>query len=81
MKLCRFDNNQLGLVDLVCDDVAALEATLKKVLGDIGRCAPGANAATKRLLLASLTVPREKLLDQAAKAFATCLRSEEGHEA
>lgn len=71
---------RLGLVDLACDDATALEATLEKVLADIGRCAPGANAATKRLLLESLTVSREKLLDQAAKAFATCLRSEEGRE-
>jgi isohexenylglutaconyl-CoA hydratase len=71
---------QLGLVDLVCDDALALEATLKKMLTDIGRCAPGANAVTKRLLLASLTTPREKLLDRAAKDFAACLRGEEGRE-
>lgn len=79
----RFDAREaarIGLVDIVCDDAAALESTMKKVLADIGRCAPGANAATKRLLLASLTVPREKLLDQAAKAFAEALRSEEGRE-
>jgi isohexenylglutaconyl-CoA hydratase len=70
----------IGLVDLVCDDAAALETTLKKILADIGRCAPGANATTKRLLLASLTTPREKLLDRAAKDFAACLRNEEGRE-
>ena len=80
----RFEAHEagrLGLrVDLVCDDAAALEVTLKKILADIGRCAPGANAATKRLLLASLTTPREKLLDRAAKDFAACLRGEEGRE-
>jgi len=79
----RFDAREaarLGLVDFVCDDAAVLEATLKKILADIGRCAPGANAVTKRLLLSSLTMPREKLLDQAAKDFAACLRSEEGRE-
>ncbi len=79
----RFDAREaarLGLVDLVCDDKVAFEAMLKKILADIGRCAPGANAATKRLLLASLTTPREKLLDQAAKDFAACLRGEEGRE-
>jgi isohexenylglutaconyl-CoA hydratase len=69
-----------GLVDIVCDDAAAFEAALKKILVEIGRCAPGANAATKRLLLASLTTPREKLLDRAAKDFAACLRGEEGRE-
>jgi isohexenylglutaconyl-CoA hydratase len=79
----RFDAReaaQLGLVDIVCDDLVAFEAALKKILADIGRCAPGANAATKRLLLASLTLPREKLLDRAAKDFAACLRGEEGRE-
>ena len=79
----RFEAHEaarLGLVDVVCDDAAGLEATLKEILVDIGRCAPGANAATKRLLLASLTLPREKLLDQAAKDFAACLRGEEGRE-
>src|ERR1700682_5827347 len=70
----------IGLGDLFCDDAAALEATLKKILADIGRCAPGANATTKRLLLASLTTPREKLLDRAAKDFAACLRGDEGRE-
>ncbi len=79
----RFDAREaarIGLVDLVCDDVAAFETALKKILADIGRCAPGANSATKRLLLASLTMPREKLLDRAAKDFAACLRGEEGRE-
>ncbi len=71
---------ELGLVDLVCDDVPALELMLKKILADIGQCAPGANAETKQLLLASLSVPREKLLDRAAKLFAACLRGEEGRE-
>jgi isohexenylglutaconyl-CoA hydratase len=71
---------RIGLVDIVCDDAEALQIVLKKMLSNIGRCAPGANAATKRLLLASLTTPREKLLDQAAKSFAECLRGEEGRE-
>src|SRR6202171_438351 len=66
----RFEAHEAGgagLVDVCFADFAALEATLKKILADIGRCAPGANAVTKRLLLASLTTPREKLLDRAAK--------------
>ena len=44
------------------------------------RCAPEANAATKRLLLASRTLPREELLEQSADEFAACLRSAEGRE-
>jgi isohexenylglutaconyl-CoA hydratase len=79
----RFDGREagrIGLVHHVCEDAAALEATLTKVLGDIGRCAPGANAATKRLLLASRTTPLEPLLDQAADAFTAALRGAEGRE-
>jgi isohexenylglutaconyl-CoA hydratase len=79
----RFDGREagrIGLVHHVCEDAATLDATLAKVLADIGRCAPGANAATKRLLLASRTMPLEPLLDQAADAFAAALRGGEGRE-
>lgn len=79
----RFDGREagrIGLVHHVCEDAAAFEATLAKVLADIGRCAPGANAATKRLLLASLATPLDALLDDAASAFAAALRSAEGRE-
>jgi isohexenylglutaconyl-CoA hydratase len=79
----RFDGREaerLGLVDMACADGAALDAALAQVLAGISRCAPDANAATKRLLLASRTLPREELLEQSADAFAACLRSAEGGE-
>jgi isohexenylglutaconyl-CoA hydratase len=79
----RFDGREagrIGLVHHVCEDKKAFEATLAKILADINRCAPGANAATKRLLLASRTTPLEPLLDDAADAFAEALRSAEGKE-
>ncbi len=79
----RFDGREawrIGLVHHICEDRTALEATLKRVLDDIGRCAPGANAATKRLLLASRSLPLDALLDQAADAFAAALRGAEGRE-
>jgi len=79
----RFDGREawrIGLVHHLCEDRAALEATLLRVLGEIGRCAPGANAATKRLLLASRATPLDALLDQAADAFAAALRGAEGRE-
>ena len=50
------------------------------MLADIDRCGPGANAATKRLLIASRTTPLDPLLDEAADAFAAALRSDEGRE-
>ena len=79
----RFDGREawrIGLVHHLCEDRAALEAALLRVLDEIGRCAPGANAATKRLLLASRTTPLDALLDQAADAFAAALRGAEGRE-
>jgi isohexenylglutaconyl-CoA hydratase len=79
----RFDGREagrIGLVHFVCADEAEFEATLAKVLADINRCAPGANAATKRLLLASRTTPLVALLDAAADAFAAALRGPEGRE-
>ncbi len=79
----RFDGREaerIGLVDRACADTVALEAALGETLADISRCAPGANAAIKRLLLASRTTPRDALLDQSADAFAACLRGPEGQE-
>ncbi len=79
----RFDGAEamrIGLIDIVCDDRAALEAVLIKLLADINRCAPNASAATKRLLLANTSTPRDRLLDDAADAFARALRGAEGRE-
>jgi isohexenylglutaconyl-CoA hydratase len=70
----------LGLVHLLSRTKDELDATLTKVLKDIGRCAPGANAATKKVMLASLTEPLPKVLDDAADAFAKALRGPEGQE-
>jgi isohexenylglutaconyl-CoA hydratase len=79
----RFDGREaerLGLVDQACDGTAALDAALAQVLAGIIRCSPHANAVTKRLILASRTLPREELLEQSADAFAECLRGPEGQE-
>jgi len=79
----RFDGREaesMGLVDRAYGDTAALEAGLSEVLAGIARCAPGGNAVTKRLILASRSLPREELLDQSADAFAACLRGDEGRE-
>jgi isohexenylglutaconyl-CoA hydratase len=79
----RFDGREaerIGLCDHTAADAAALDAALARTLAQIARCAPQANAAIKRLLLASRTTPREELLDQSADAFAACLRGPEGQE-
>jgi isohexenylglutaconyl-CoA hydratase len=79
----RFDGREalrIGLVHQLCENTASFEAALAKILADIDRCGPGANAATKRLLLASRTRPLDALLDEAADAFAAALRGAEGKE-
>jgi isohexenylglutaconyl-CoA hydratase len=79
----RFDGREaerLGLVDQACEGTAVLDTALSDVLAGIARCSPNANAVTKRLLLASRTMPREELLEQSADAFAACLRGPEGQE-
>lgn len=79
----RFDGRQagaLGLVHEVVADGAALDSALAQVLNQIGRCAPGANAATKEILFASLRQPLPDVLDMAAMHFAACMRGPEGRE-
>lgn len=71
---------ELGVVHFVCATTEDIEAQLERVLTDIGRCAPGANAATKKILQASMTEPMVKVLEDAADAFARQLRSPEGQE-
>jgi isohexenylglutaconyl-CoA hydratase len=70
----------LGLVhELVCDE-AELTEVLERVLGEIRRCAPGAVAATKHLMLQVGAVDHERLLDEGAERFAEAARGPEGVE-
>jgi len=83
----RFDAEEalrLGLVDFLVPDMPALRERLTQVLDGIGRCAPGALAATKRLALRCAGVEAgsangvSQLLDDAAREFARQMRSEGG---
>jgi isohexenylglutaconyl-CoA hydratase len=79
----RFDGREaaaIGLADYFCETEVDLEVTLTALLKGIGRCAPGANAVTKDLLLSLSPAGGDAYLDRAAAAFATCLRSAEGRE-
>ncbi|WDT86249.1 enoyl-CoA hydratase/isomerase family protein [Alteromonas sp. 009811495] len=70
---------QLGLVHQV-SSTTTLGATLDDLLSKIKRCAPKANAITKKLLLEVNDQPLEPLLDQAASQFVQSLSSSEGVE-
>ncbi len=79
----RFDGKHafdIGLVHFLANDTEELEETLRKVLNGVGRCAPRANAATKKILMDTAIRPIEQVLDDGSKAFASQLRGEEGRE-
>lgn len=83
LTAARFDGLEaarLGLVHFVEADAQALAERLNDVLEQVRRCAPGANAATKALLLASESEPLGPLLDRAAGLFASAVVSAEGSE-
>ncbi len=65
---------EAGLVDIAAEDV---DAALAEVLAGIRRCAPAANAATKRLMGKLGTMPLTDLLDTAAEAFTDAILGEE----
>ena len=79
----RFDGEEahrLGLADYVVDDAAGLDQIEADMKMQVRRCAPGANAVTKAILLATRHLNREQQLDFAAKGFAECMLSDEGRE-
>jgi isohexenylglutaconyl-CoA hydratase len=71
---------RLGLVHAVFPDAAALDVALAQTLNEIRRCAPGANASTKRLLFSILNRDLSGSLDHAAQLFAEASVSEEARE-
>lgn len=71
---------QLGLVHYLTGSDAEMQEVLATVLKQVRRCAPGANAATKALMLAVGDVELERLLDGAADSFVTAMQGPEGQE-
>jgi len=83
MTAARFDGQEaerLGLVHFTERDPQALAERLDEVLGQVLRCAPGANARTKALLLASVDEPIGVVLDRGAQWFAEAVSGAEGVE-
>ena len=83
LTAARFDATharRMGLVHFVEHDPQALAERLEEVLAHVLCCAPGANALTKKLLLASAGQPSDELLDQAAEWFSEAVTGAEGIE-
>lgn len=79
----RFDGaaaRELGLADEVVDDADGLDLAEGRVRKQVARCGPGANAATKEILLATTELDRESLKAFAAQRFAAGLLGDEGRE-
>ena len=70
----------VGLADFFCEGDTQRDETLELLLGAIERCAPRANAETKRLFAACRSLTREAYVEAAAKSFAEALRGTEGRE-
>ncbi|WP_370599754.1 isohexenylglutaconyl-CoA hydratase [Pseudomonas nitroreducens] len=83
LTAARFDGREalrLGLVHACADSAESLGEQLAQTLDQVRRCAPGANAATKALLLATETEALGPLLDDAARQFAEAVTGAEGAE-
>ena len=70
----------LGLADFVVENAIALDPTEAAIRKDVMRCAPGANAVTKEILLAISRLDHEAMIDFAADGFAQCMIGDEGRE-
>ncbi|NVB36964.1 enoyl-CoA hydratase/isomerase family protein [Pseudenhygromyxa sp. WMMC2535] len=79
----RLDGDQAKAIGLVHESYAsaeALETGLAQTLADLRRCAPGAVAVTKDLMISALSENLEVLLDRGARDFARAIRGPEGVE-
>ena len=80
LRINGTEAKRLGVVHEVAANGEELEAKLQEVLQGVRRCAPGANAATKALMLSVQSRKMEELLDDAADAFSAAVRGPEGLE-
>lgn len=69
----------IGLVHEVCSD-AEIDDVLQKHVDAFLRCAPGATAATKKLLVERYASVDEEAIEAASRAFADAVRSDEAVE-
>jgi len=83
LTAARFDGQAAfkhGLANVIADDAAGLDAEEESIRRQVRRCAPGANAATKAILLAAASLDPEEMKHYAGEQFARCMLSDEGHE-
>ena len=79
----RFDGaeaGRLGLADFVAEDPAGLDAIEADIRTSVRRCAPGANAVTKEIVLKATRLPRNEMVAFAGERFADCMLGDEACE-
>ena len=79
-KIGGSDALALGLAHHCFESDDELDQLLTKTLGYVNRCAPGANAKTKALILDVDVKPLGEVLEDAAKLFSQAVQGEEGFE-
>jgi isohexenylglutaconyl-CoA hydratase len=79
-RLDATEAKAIGLVDIIVADAPALDLQEAELRKNVLACAPGANATTKEILLATGSLQREELMDFAAQRFAAAMFSDEGRE-
>ena len=70
----------IGLADMVTAGAEAMDTAIDGIRKQVERCAPGAVAATKQLLLALPGLSRQEQKHAAAENFAERMLSDEGRE-
>ena len=83
LSAARFDGAEaktLGLADYVAEDVAGLDAVEAEIRKGVKRCAPGANAITKDILLKTRELSGAEMRAYAGRGFAKAMLSDEGRE-
>lgn len=83
LTAARFDGKEagsLGFADFVAEGAAALEAIEAQIRAQVLRCAPGAVADTKALILAVPGLDRPAIVRAAAETFADRMLSDEARE-
>jgi len=79
----RFDGleaEKIGLADHIAGDLAQLNQIETEIRKQVRKCAPGANAVTKQIVLATRHSGRAEMIELAGAGFAKCMASDEGRE-
>ena len=71
---------EIGLADFLAKDYKDLKEIESDIINSVMNCAPGANAVTKEIVLATRHLERNEMINFAAKGFAERMLSDEGKE-